>query len=108
MDIFDSATPKMRRKHNRKKAISVILQLQATSEIVTPTELIFDNLGQFKKEHAISGEPSSEPAPTLYMVRALVVPLILDGAPSASLRSCWSSLKVSMALPPTDVPVVGI
>jgi hypothetical protein len=44
MDIFDSATPETRRKRNQKKTTSVILQLQATSEIVTPTELIFDNL----------------------------------------------------------------
>jgi hypothetical protein len=62
MDIFDSATPEMRRKCNQKKATSVIVQLQARGEIVTPTELIFDNLGQFKKERIISGEPNSEPA----------------------------------------------
>lgn len=63
MDIFDSATPGMRRKRNQKKATSVIVQLQATSEIVTPTELIFDNLGQFKKERVISGEPNSADSP---------------------------------------------
>jgi hypothetical protein len=63
MDIFDSATPEMRRKRNQKKATSVIVQLQATSEIVTPTELIFDNLGQFKKERIISGEPNSADSP---------------------------------------------
>jgi hypothetical protein len=45
MDIFDPATPEICRKRNQKKATSVIVQLQATSEIVTPTELIFDNLG---------------------------------------------------------------
>jgi hypothetical protein len=60
MDIFDSATPEMRRKRNQKKATSVIVQLQATSKIVIPTELIFNNLGQFKKERVISGEPNSE------------------------------------------------
>jgi hypothetical protein len=63
MDIFDSATPEMRRKRNQKKATSVIVQLQATSEIVTPTELIFDNLGQFKRERVISGEPNSADDP---------------------------------------------
>ena len=63
MDIFDSATPEMRRKRNQKKATSVIVQLQATSKIVTPTELIFDNLGQFKKERVISGEPNSADSP---------------------------------------------
>jgi hypothetical protein len=86
----------MRRKRDQKKATSVIVQLQATSETVTPTELIFDNLGQFKKERVISGEPRS------------VVPLILDEAPSAPLRSCWSSLKVSAALLPNEVPVVDV
>lgn len=63
MDIFDSATPEMRRKRNQKKATSVIVQLQATSETVTPTELIFDNAGQFKKERVISGEPNSADSP---------------------------------------------
>lgn len=63
MDIFDSATPEMRRKRNQKKATSVIVQLQATSKIVTPTELIFDNLGQFKKERVISGEPNTGDSP---------------------------------------------
>lgn len=63
MDIFDSATPEMRRKRNQKKATSVIVQLQATSEIVTPTELIFDHAGEFKKERIISGEPNSADSP---------------------------------------------
>lgn len=63
MDIFDSATPEMRRKRNQKKAFSVIVQLQATSEIVTPTELIFDHAGEFKKERVISGEPNSADSP---------------------------------------------
>lgn len=63
MDIFDSATLEMRRKRNQKKATSVIIQLQATSEMVTPTELIFDNLGQFKKERVISGEPNEGDSP---------------------------------------------
>lgn len=63
MDIFDSATLEMRRKRNQKKATSVIIQLQATSEMVTPTELIFDNLGQFKKERVISGEPNEADSP---------------------------------------------
>ena len=63
MDIFDSATLEMRRKRNQKKATSVIIQLQTTSEMVTPTELIFDNLGQFKKERVISGEPNEADSP---------------------------------------------
>lgn len=63
MDIFDSATPEMRRKRNQKKATSVIVQLQATSEVVTPTEMVFDQLGQFKKERVISGEPNSADDP---------------------------------------------
>jgi hypothetical protein len=60
MDIFDSATPDMRRKRNQKKATSVIVQFQATSEIFIPAELIFDNLGQFKEKRVISGELESE------------------------------------------------
>lgn len=60
MDIFDSATPDMRRKRNQKKAISVLRALQATSEIVEPTEVIYNVEGEFKVEREITGNPESE------------------------------------------------
>ncbi|KAK4500380.1 hypothetical protein PRZ48_008569 [Zasmidium cellare] len=60
MDIFDSATPEMRRKRNQKKANSVLQALQATSEIVEPTECVYDTEGVLRKEREITGNPESE------------------------------------------------
>lgn len=60
MDIFDSATPDMRRKRNQKKAVSVLRALQATSEIVEPTECVYDAEGVLRKEREITGNPESE------------------------------------------------
>ncbi|KAH7132498.1 hypothetical protein B0J11DRAFT_481865 [Dendryphion nanum] len=54
MDIFDSATPEMRRKRNQKKDSSVVEQLELNSQEVEPTELIFTPQGSFKKQRRIS------------------------------------------------------
>jgi hypothetical protein len=55
MDLFDSATPEMRRKRNQKKDSSVVEQLELNSQEVEPTELIFTPQGSFKKQRRISG-----------------------------------------------------
>jgi hypothetical protein len=54
MDIFDSATPEMRRKRNQKKDSSVVEQLELNSQEVEPTELIFTPTGSFKRQRRIS------------------------------------------------------
>ncbi|KAF2266385.1 hypothetical protein CC78DRAFT_156138 [Lojkania enalia] len=54
MDLFDSATPEMRRKRNQKKDISVVEQLELNSQVVEPTELIFTPQGSFKRQRRIS------------------------------------------------------
>jgi hypothetical protein len=54
MDIFDSATPEMRRKRNQKKDSSVVEQLELNSQEVEPTELIFTPSGSFKRQRRIS------------------------------------------------------
>ncbi|KAJ4344508.1 uncharacterized protein N0V89_012251 [Didymosphaeria variabile] len=54
MDIFDSATPEMRRKRNQKKDSSVVEQLETNSQEVEPTELIFTPTGSFKRQRRIS------------------------------------------------------
>jgi len=65
MDIFDSATPDMRRKRNQKKDISVVEQLEASSREVEASELIFtpDHFS-FKKKRDISGLPEDDSSPT--------------------------------------------
>jgi hypothetical protein len=54
MDIFDSATPEMRRKRNQKKDSSVVEQLELNSQEVEATELIFTPHGSFKRQRRIS------------------------------------------------------
>ncbi|KAH6612679.1 hypothetical protein C7974DRAFT_323081 [Boeremia exigua] len=54
MDIFDSATPEMRRKRNQKKDHSVVAQLELNSQDVEATELIFTPHGSFKRQRRIS------------------------------------------------------
>ena len=54
MDIFDSATPEMRRKRNQKKDSSVLEQLELNSQDVEATELIFTPQGSFKRQRRIS------------------------------------------------------
>ncbi|OCK82732.1 hypothetical protein K432DRAFT_402615 [Lepidopterella palustris CBS 459.81] len=63
MDIFDSATPEMRRKRNQKKDVSVVEQLELNSQEVEPTELIFTPLGSFKKQRRISGSVYDDSSP---------------------------------------------
>lgn len=60
MDIFDSATPEMRRKRNQKKDSSVVEQLELNSQVVEATELIFTPLGSFKRQRRISCSESDE------------------------------------------------
>ncbi|KAF2108990.1 hypothetical protein BDV96DRAFT_503620 [Lophiotrema nucula] len=54
MDLFDSATPEMRRKRNQKKDVSVVEQLELNSLAVEATEIIFSPRGSFKKQRRIS------------------------------------------------------
>ncbi|KAF2810528.1 uncharacterized protein BDZ99DRAFT_387166 [Mytilinidion resinicola] len=63
MDIFDSATPEMRRKRNQKKDSSVLEQLEINSKEVEPTEIIFTPQGTFKKQRRISGSSFEESSP---------------------------------------------
>jgi hypothetical protein len=54
MDLFDSATPEMRRKRNQKKDNSVVEQLELNSQDVEATEIIFTPRGSFKRQRRIS------------------------------------------------------
>ncbi|KAF1815398.1 hypothetical protein P152DRAFT_184082 [Eremomyces bilateralis CBS 781.70] len=60
MDLFDSATPEMKRKRNQKKDTSVIKQLEANSLEVEANELVFTPEGTLKKTRNISGDPSDD------------------------------------------------
>ncbi|KAF2015752.1 hypothetical protein BU24DRAFT_491963 [Aaosphaeria arxii CBS 175.79] len=54
MNIFDSATPEMRRKRNQKKDSSVVERLEVNSQGVEPTEMIFTPRGSFKRQRRMS------------------------------------------------------
>ncbi len=55
MDIFDSATPEMRRKRNQKKDGSILEKMMISAAEVEPTELVFTAEGNLKKQRRISG-----------------------------------------------------
>jgi len=55
MDIFDSATPEMKRKRNQKKDGSVLEQMMINSAEVEATELVFTPEGKLKKQQRITG-----------------------------------------------------
>lgn len=58
MDLFDAATPEMRRKRNQKKDGTLLKQLETTSQQVEPTEQIFKSTEglPFETEREITGK----------------------------------------------------
>ncbi|KAG8623168.1 hypothetical protein KVT40_008144 [Elsinoe batatas] len=63
MDLFDSATPEMRRKRNQKKSLDVIDRLQATSNMIEATEVVYTPEIIQSKARAITGLPHSSVSP---------------------------------------------
>ena len=61
MDLFDSASMDARRKRNQKKESTVLESMQAQSERVEPTEVIYFPTWDVKKARYISGEVESSP-----------------------------------------------
>jgi hypothetical protein len=55
MDCFDAATEDMRRRRNQKKDGTVLKQMEITSMIIEPSELIFSPSGKFVRERIITG-----------------------------------------------------
>lgn len=90
MDIFDSATPEMRRKRNQKKDNSVIEQLELNSQEVEPTELIFTPTGSFKRQRRISSSVYDEDEEEIIKVESptpsLARPALAELDANASLR----------------------
>ena len=64
MDLFDSATPEMKRLRNQRKDSSVLAQMQIMSAQITPTEVVYNLNGEFQKSRDIFGPLSPcEPSP---------------------------------------------
>ena len=61
MDLFDSATVEMKRKRNQKKDHSVLENLMANSQVIEPTESIFDGEGfELRRERYVTGNPNED------------------------------------------------
>ncbi|KAF3398060.1 hypothetical protein F1880_005771 [Penicillium rolfsii] len=63
MDLFDAATPEMRRKRNQKKDGTLVKQLETTSQQIEPTEQIFKSMEglPFQIEREITGKVEDYP-----------------------------------------------
>lgn len=55
MSIFDSASDEMKKKRNQKKDGSLLKQMEKTSEIVEPQEIIYSPQGSLAKIRTITG-----------------------------------------------------
>lgn len=74
MDIFDAATPLMRKKRNQKKHGSVVARLESNSLLVEPTEIIYSPMGTLKKERKITGRVDLDSSPILMYEEILPQP----------------------------------
>lgn len=63
MDMFDSATPDMRRKRNQKKPVDVVERLEALSRDIEATEVVYSAEGVLQKARPITGFPHSSSSP---------------------------------------------
>jgi hypothetical protein len=59
MDLFDSATPKMKKRRNQKKESHVINQMMAVSADVEPNEVSYFANGDFRASRDLFGPLSS-------------------------------------------------
>ena len=63
MDLFDSATPEMKRMRNQRKDSSILDQMKATSTEVEPTEVVYHPDGKVSHSRDIFGPLSTENSP---------------------------------------------
>lgn len=69
MDLFDAATPEMKRKRNQKKDTSIVDRLEKYALDVEPNEMIWTPTGSLWKERTISGQVDFDSSP--YKLSAL-------------------------------------
>jgi hypothetical protein len=67
MDLFDSATPEMKRMRNQRKDSSILEQMMATSAEVEPNEISYNADGGFRACRNIFGPLSTETSPVSYI-----------------------------------------
>ena len=67
MDLFDSATPEMKRMRNQRKDESVLEQMITTSTEIEPNEIVYDLNGEVHHIRDIFGPLSSENSPVSFL-----------------------------------------
>ena len=77
MDLFDSATPEMKRMRNQRKDGSILEQMMATSEEVEPNEISYNADGGFRACRNIFGPPSAETSPVRLLPDFPQLPVVL-------------------------------
>ena len=63
MNLFDSATPEMKRMRNQKKDGNILEQMIATSRDTEPAEISYHANGEFRASRDIFGPLSTENSP---------------------------------------------
>lgn len=63
MDLFDAATPEMKRVRNQRKDTSVLQAMMATSAEIMPTEVVYKANGEYRNSRDIFGPPSCDSSP---------------------------------------------
>jgi hypothetical protein len=63
MDLFDSATPEMKRMRNQRKDTSVLEHMKATSAEITTDEVVYNLDGSISHTRDIFGPLSCETTP---------------------------------------------
>lgn len=72
MDIFDSATPEMKRIRNQRKDGNVLEHMMATSLEIEPAEISYHANGDFRASRDIFGPLSTENSPVCRPVTPLI------------------------------------
>lgn len=63
MNLFDSATPEMKRMRNQRKDGSILEQMKVTSSVVEPLEFVYHADGELRNTRDIFGPLSIENSP---------------------------------------------
>jgi len=63
MNLFDSATPEMKRMRNQRKDSNVMRQMKARSAEIEPAEISYFADGEFRASRDIFGPLSDEESP---------------------------------------------
>lgn len=63
MDLFDSATPEMKRMRNQRKDVNVMRQMKARSAEIEPAEISYFADGEFRASRDIFGPLSDAESP---------------------------------------------